>query len=220
MRREAKIATRVVSRALRVGGRGARSHLRKHMRASGLGRMSKVWRYKFYPGRRGPMSAAAFVYVRGRRAKEAVWAFENGAVIRPQRGRYLAIPTGYNKQGGYRKSKSGPLVTVEDMIAAKGMTFTKRTRNGLLWFMRVTTAQEKKKGRIRNLAYVGGDRLVGSGRVKRTKKILEDGAVPMFILTPSARIRKRTDIEGVRRHWENQLPGLIVQEWDREDRSG
>jgi hypothetical protein len=143
MRREAKIATRVVSRALRVGGRGARSHLRKHMRASGLGRMSKVWRYKFYPGRRGPMSAAAFVYVRGRRAKEAVWAFENGAVIRPQRGRYLAIPTGYNKQGGYRKSKSGPLVTVEDMIAAKGMTFTKRTRNGLLWFMRVTTAQEK-----------------------------------------------------------------------------
>jgi hypothetical protein len=222
---------RAAGRAIRAGlgeaGKGLRGGLRADARRAGLGRLGRVWRSRVFRGRRGPAGSMALVYPKaGRRAREALWAFEHGATIRARRGRYLAIPTGFNKPRGHRKSKGGPLVSVKEMVAMKKWTYVRPTKDGLVWFLRVTEAREKSHGgRVVRRAFAGGMKLggrargdVGFGRGRRVGRILERGAVPMFMLLPKVRVNKRTDIAGSARHWRDRLPELVVKHWNEEGR--
>ena len=59
------------------------------MTSAGLGqRLANSWRDKHYPNQQ--LDAASLVYTK---APQIIRAFDDGAVIRSRRGRFLAIPT-------------------------------------------------------------------------------------------------------------------------------
>jgi len=217
---EERRARRAIETGIRETAEGLRQDLKAHMKEAGLPGLAPVWKMKFLPGRHSAWNSAAFVYPDGVRVREAIWAFENGATIRAAGGRHLAIPTGYNKPRGWRKSGAKPLISAKDMAAMKRWSFVKKTKDGrgLVWFLRVTRAQEQtKRGKVRDLAYAGGVRMVGSGRVRRTKAILEAGAVPMFLLLPQVRLAKRLDIAGIVGRWKDKLVERVIQAWEEAD---
>lgn len=208
LREEADRAAKAVSAGVREAGQGARQDLAAHLQQADLGKLSRAVGHKHYRGRRSPLDAASIVYIKGRAARQAVWAFENGAVIRPKSGRYLAIPTQYNRASGRR---GGRVLFRPDQLRD---SFVQRSQDGsLLLFARVSQAQRMVRGRVRNQAFVEGH-LLGSGRVKRTASILQAGVVPMFILKPQVVISKRLDVAAIAKRWQERLPELIVQHWE------
>lgn len=177
-------------------------------------RTAKTVRKKRFP-RTPSIGAAAIVYSR---AGDIVAAFDRGGVITPH-GRFLAIPTGFNRHLGRRGTRmergkggwSGVLVTPEEMVKSKLAFVRPSTGGGLVWFLRVTRAEERygKRGKQRTLAYAGAKVLVGSGRVRRTKDILEAGAVPMFYLVPQVKVQKKLSLARVRYKAGQRLPRQI-----------
>ena len=84
---------RDLERATAVGtkeaGRGLKTELRRQVASAGLGqRLANSWRDKHYPNQK--LDAASLVYTK---APQIIRAFDEGAVIRSKRGRFLAIPT-------------------------------------------------------------------------------------------------------------------------------
>lgn len=200
-----------------------RGTLKDRTRAAGLGKLANTWNVRVYPQGRVSLGAAGLVYTK---ADAIMQVFEKGATIRALGGRkYLCIPTGYNKARGQRKSRSGALVSPQQMAGMRGWTYVRPTsdRRGLVWFLRVTEAATKgRNGRVRRLAFAGGMRLggrnrgdVGSGRSRRVEPILEAGAVPMFILLPEVHIRKRLDVAKEAELAVAALPGTIAARLQR-----
>ena len=77
--------------------RGARlrTELRRQVTSAGLGqRLANSWRDKHY--RNQKLDAASVVYTK---APQIIRAFDEGAVIRSRRGRFLAIPTKRAEEG-------------------------------------------------------------------------------------------------------------------------
>jgi hypothetical protein len=84
---------RDIEHAVAIGtgkaGRALRTELRRQVGSAGLGqRLAISWRDQHYPNQK--LDAASLVYTK---APQIVRAFDEGAVIRSKRGRFLAIPT-------------------------------------------------------------------------------------------------------------------------------
>jgi Family of unknown function (DUF6441) len=78
-----------VASGTREAGRGLKTELRRQVASVGLGqRLANSWRDKHYPNRK--LDAASLVYSK---APQIIRAFDEGALIRSKRGRFLAIPT-------------------------------------------------------------------------------------------------------------------------------
>jgi hypothetical protein len=89
MQVELRNIERAVTTGTRDAGRGLRTELRRQVTSAGLGqRLANSWRDKHYPNRK--LDAASLVYAK---APLIIRAFDEGAVIRSKRGRFLAIPT-------------------------------------------------------------------------------------------------------------------------------
>ncbi|MGE5515082.1 MAG: DUF6441 family protein [Bacteroidota bacterium] len=218
---------RRLARAVTIGVTAATEGLKTAMRrqlALGMSGVNadKLVRSRVYPGGgRTSIGAAGMVYPAGQNAERLIAQHHEGTVIVPKNGgRYLAIPTGYNKKNGWRKSGDGPLITAKQMASMNGWTFTRPTADGrgLVWFIKVTQAQRRgRNGRVTNMAFAGGMFLggringdLGSGRGRRVSGILEAGAVPMFILVPFARMPKVLDFHALAREWASRVPDLIA----------
>ena len=132
-REESARLARDVNAAIVRAGQAVQAELRQQTTAARLGRgVANAWRLRFYRSRRTPV---AFVYSR---APNIIAAFDEGARIRARGNPYLAIPTGFNRQGGRRSAKV--LITPEEMARTRG-TFVKRSKKGsLLWFLPVSSA--------------------------------------------------------------------------------
>jgi hypothetical protein len=88
MQAELREVERAVATGTREAGRGLRTELRRQVGSAGLGqRLANSWRDKHYPNQR--LDAASLVYSK---APQIIRAFDEGAVIRSRRGRFLAIP--------------------------------------------------------------------------------------------------------------------------------
>jgi hypothetical protein len=74
-------------------------------------------------------------------------AFERGVTIRPKGGRkFLAIPTGFNRQGGRRGAK--PRVTPAQMVASgQGFLRPFKSGRGFVWCLPVRQGQRTGRGR-------------------------------------------------------------------------
>jgi hypothetical protein len=73
----------------KAAGQGLKTALHRQVGTAGLGqRLANSWRDKHYPNQR--LDAATLVYTN---APQIIRAFDEGAVIRSRRGRFLAIPT-------------------------------------------------------------------------------------------------------------------------------
>jgi hypothetical protein len=89
MQVELRELERAVATGTRDAGRGLRTELRRQVTSAGLGqRLANSWRDRHYPNRK--LDAASLVYTK---APQIIRAFDEDAVIRSRRGRFLAIPT-------------------------------------------------------------------------------------------------------------------------------
>jgi hypothetical protein len=89
MQAELRDIERAVTTGTRDAGRGLKTELRRQVASAGLGqRLANSWRDKHYLNQR--VDAASLVYTK---APQIIRAFDESAVIRSRRGRFLAIPT-------------------------------------------------------------------------------------------------------------------------------
>lgn len=208
-------------RAITTTGQQVQSELRAQARNAGFrdgGRaVANTWRLTIYPGAgRRTLHPAALVWSK---MPDVVRAFDQGAVVRPGKGReFLAWPTGYNATRGRRGAgrREGVRVTPEQMMAAGrcGEAFVIRSKsnpNISLWCLRVagavgTTQRTRRRVRL----FVGTSTEVVTGRVKglqqRRKEILKQGFVPMFFLSRQVFLRKRLNVDYVR----GRAPGILA----------
>jgi hypothetical protein len=104
MQAELRDIERAIATGTRDAGRGFRTELRRQVTSAGLGqRLASSWRDTHYPNRK--LDAASLVYTK---APQIIRAFDEGAVIRSRRGRFLAIPAENAPRKGTDGKRSSP----------------------------------------------------------------------------------------------------------------
>jgi hypothetical protein len=196
-----QVALRNIERAVTIGtrnaGRGLKTELRQQVASAGLGqRLANSWRDKHYPNQR--LDAASLVYTK---TPQIIRAFDEAAVIRSRRGRFLAIPTENAPRKGtdgrrispstFPEHRFGPLRFVPrqsgpSLLVADGLRASLSRQTGQLRGFRRATDQARARG---------------AGLT----------TVVMFVLVPQVKLRKRVDVARAAERWSAQLPALIEQ---------
>jgi hypothetical protein len=189
---------RAVTGGTREAGRGLRTELRRQVTSAGLGqRLANSWRDKHYPNQK--LDAASLVYTK---APQIIRAFDEGAVIRSKRGRFLAIPTENAPRKGtdgrrisprtFPEHRSGPLRLVP-----------RPSGPSLLVVDELRASFSRQTGELRGFRRAT-DRARRSGQGLTT--------VVMFLLVPQVKLRKRFDVTRAAERWSGQLTALIEQQ--------
>lgn len=201
------VAERAVQAGVAGAALGLKLDLRRAIASAGLGtRLGNAVRDRVYPVRKASLGAAGLVYPSSRSAELVLATFAHGATIRPKEGRMLAIPTpnvpmttGRDSRGVSRRPMTP--VEVEAEFNADLVTLPSRSGRGAAILAIPAVAANSGKGFRR----ASKRRLKGNRRIGRREAQL----VPMFVLVPVVRLRKRFDAESIARKWAGQIPGLI-----------
>lgn len=190
MQAEITAGEKAVSTAMREAGDSLKTAWRGQITGAGLGtRLGNSIRLATYPKGSASLSAAALVWSN---APVIVGAHDAGPLIRSKDGFWLAIPT-----------------------AAAG----KSTRGG-----RITPGEWERRTGLR-LRFVyrrrGPSLLVAEGRLNtkgravasRSKTGRGLATVPIFLLVPQVKLRKRLDLARAARQAADSVPGRIVAGW-------
>jgi hypothetical protein len=190
MAAEVAAGERAVTTAMREAGAGLKSAWRGQITGAGLGqRLANTIRSQTFPRSGESLNAAALVWSN---APVIVGAHDAGPLIRSQNGFWLAIP-----------------------LPAAG----KSTRGG-----RITPGEWERRSGLR-LRFVyrrsGPSLLVAEGRLSsrglavasRSKTGRGLTTVPVFLLVPQVRLRKRLDLARDADRALDSVPGLIVANW-------
>jgi hypothetical protein len=143
-----------VAAGTRDAGHGLKAELRRQVASAALGRrLPNSWRDKHYPNQK--RDAASLVYTK---ASQIIRAFDEGAVIRSRRGRFLAIPT----EDALRKGTHGKRISPSTFPAHRfgPLRFLPRPSGGSL----LISPQEHEAWDVL-LACQGQLRLAPSGQV-------------------------------------------------------
>ncbi|KFI32642.1 hypothetical protein CG51_00755 [Haematobacter missouriensis] len=192
MQGEIAAGERAVTAAVRDAGTGLRDDWRGQITRAGLGpRVARTIRSATYPKGRDSLNAAAMVWSR---APVIVEAHNTGPVIRSADGFWLAIPT---EAAG--KSRRGGRITPLEWEQRTGLRLRfvyRRAGPSLL----IAEARISKAGRA----------------VKsRSKTGRNVASVPIFLLVPQVRLRKRLDLDRSAQAALAALPAAIVRRWSR-----
>jgi Family of unknown function (DUF6441) len=149
---------RAVAAGTREAGRGLKTGLRRQVASAGLGqRLANSWRDKHYANQK--LDAASLVYTK---APQIIRAFDEGAVIRSKRGRFLAIPTENAPRKGtdgrrikpstFQEHRFGPLRFVPrpsgpSLLVVEGLRASYSRKTGELRGFRRATDRGPKTGR-------------------------------------------------------------------------
>jgi hypothetical protein len=195
MRAELRGIERAVAAGTRDAGRGLRTELRRQVASAGLGqRLANTWRDMHYPNQR--LDAASLVYTK---APQIIRAFDEGAVIRNRRGRFLAIPTENAPRKGIDGRRISPSTFPEHRFGP--LRFVPRpTGPSLLVVDGLRASFSRQTGELRGFRRAT-DRARRSGEGLTT--------VVMFLLVPQVKLRKRLDVGRAAEHWSAELPALI-----------
>jgi hypothetical protein len=198
MRAELRGIERAVATGTREAGRGLRTELRRQVTSAGLGpRLANSWRDKHYPNQK--LDAASLVYTK---APQIIRAFDEGAVIRSRRGRFLAIPTENAPRKGTDGKRISPRTFSEHRFGP--LRFVPRGNGpSLLVVDGLRASFSRKTGALRGFRRAS-DRARQSGQGATT--------VVMFLLVPQVKLPKRLDVARAAEHWSAQLPALIEQQ--------
>lgn len=219
-----------VTRGVRAAGEGVKKDWRAQVRGALGHRIAGAIKARTYPETGESISAASIAYAPSKRAALAPYkhsgeagataadvidAHDRGALIRSSSGFYLAIPlaeagmrgadtTGRGDRsritpGGWERRTGRRLMPIVD----------KATRRILL----VDDGRLAPGNQIKWRGGRGGGRYVSPAPIKRKKPI------PIFLLVPQVRLRKKTDLDRDADLWGNRLPGLILGNW-KEPRLG
>jgi hypothetical protein len=221
LQEEVRAGEIAVTRAIKAETERLKTELRQQVTAA-FGERSRgianAWRSRVFPQTGESLRAAGIVWTK---VPNIVDAFERGVTIRARNGKYLAIPTGFNRQGGRRGAR--PRVTPQQMVDSK-QAFVRPFKNGrgLVWCLPVR--QGERVGRRRAPLIAGGIAAVATGRRKGAaawqQSLLAQGFVPMFLLLPEVRLNKRLDVRKAANEALARLPSTITREWRTEERNG
>ena len=201
MQAELRGIERAVASGTREAGRGLRTELRHQVMSAGLGqRLANGWRDRHYPNQK--LDAAGLVYTR---APQIIRAFDEGAVIRSRRGRFLAIPTENAPRKGPDGRRISPRTFPEHGFGPLRLV---PRPSGLSLFVvdGLRASLSRKTGELRGFRRAT-DRARRSGQGLTT--------VVMFLLVPQVKLSKRLDVARAAERWSGQLPALIEQQLSR-----
>ena len=189
---EVKAGEKAVHFGIRDAGIALKDAWRGQITSAGLGqRLARTIRSEIWPKGRHSMNAASMVWTR---APVIVNAHDTGSLIRSKDGFWLAIPT---EAAG--KSRSGKRLTPGEWEARTGLRLIfvyRRTGPSLL----IAEARLTKHGRA---------------TASRSKTGRGLASVPIFLLVPQVRLKKRLDLEKPANAALASLPGAIVSRWER-----
>jgi Family of unknown function (DUF6441) len=195
MQAELRDIERAVATGTRDAGRGLRTELRRQVTSVGLGqRLASSWRDKHYPNQR--LDAANLVYTK---APQIIRAFDEGAVIRSRRGRFLAIPTENAPRKGADGRRISPSTFPEHRFGPLRLV-PRSNGPSLLVVDGLRASFSRQTGEFRGFRRA-------TERARRSGQGLT--TVVMFLLVPQVKLRKRLDIARAADHWSAQLPALI-----------
>jgi hypothetical protein len=182
----------------RDAGRGLKAELRRQVASAGLGqRLGNSWRDKHYPNQK--LDAASLVYTK---APQIIRAFDEGAVIRSKRGRFLAIPTENAPRKGTDGRRIKPSIFPENRFGP--LRFVPRPSGpSLLVVDGLRASLSRKTGQLRGFRRA-------TDRARRSSEGLT--TVVMFLLVPQVKLSKRLDFAAAAERWSEQLPALIEQQ--------
>jgi hypothetical protein len=197
MRAELRAIERAVASGTKDAGRGLKTGLRRQVVSAGLGqRLANSWRDKHYPNDK--LDAASLVYSK---APQIILAFDEGALIRAKRGRFLAIPTENAPKRGTDRRRISPSNFPEHRFGPLRLV-PRRNGPSLLVVDGVRASFSRKTGNLRGFRK-------SSERARRTGAGLT--TVVMFVLVPQVKLEKRLDVKREAERWSGQLSALIDQ---------
>jgi hypothetical protein len=202
MQAELRHVERAVASGTRDAGRGLKTELRRQVASAGLGpRLANSWRDKHYPNQK--LDAARLVYTK---AAQIIRAFDEGAVIRSRRGRWLAIPTENAPKKGTDGRRISPSTFPEHRFGP--LRFVPRPNGpSLLVVDGLRASFSRQTGQLRGFRRA-------TERARRSGQGLT--TVVMFLLVPQVKLRKRLDMTRAAEHWSAQLTALIEQQLQSE----
>ena len=190
MAAEIKAGERAVSLAIAAAGSSVKTAWRDQITGAGLGaRLARTIRSEQFPKGKDSLSAAALVWSN---APVIVGAHEAGPLIRSRNGLWLAIPT-----PAAGKSARGGRITPGEWERRRGLRlrFVYRPRGPSLLVA---------EGRLNSRGLAMGSRSK-TGRGATT--------VPIFLLVPQVKLRKRLDLARDAKAAQERIPGAIVANW-------
>jgi hypothetical protein len=206
MEAEILAAEKAVTGGVREVGDWVKTSWRGQVTGAGLGqRLANTIRGLNFPPRGESLGAAALVYARPNKkqrsasAADVIDAFDRGVLIRSVNGFYLAIPTAAAGTKGMGRDR----ITPGGWEKRHGMRLRfvyRRGRHSLL---------------VADDARFGAGGLARQKRGRRRKDGMLTGAmtIPIFVLIPQVRLKKRLNLEPVARAAEGRLPAAILSRW-------
>jgi len=197
MQAELRDIERAAASGTREAGRGLKTELRRQVTSAGLGqRLANSWRDSHYPNQR--LDAASLVYTK---APQIIRAFDEGAVVKSRRGRFLAIPTENAPRIGTDGKRISPRTFPDHRFGP--LRFVPRSGGpSLLVVDGLRASFSRKTGELRGFRRATRARQSGQGLT----------TVVMFLLVPQVKLRKRLDVAQAAERWSGQLPALIEQQ--------
>ena len=190
MQAEILAGEKAVSAAMREAGSDLKSAWRGQITQAGLGRrLANSIRSQTYPKAGESLKAAALVWSK---APQIIGAHDTGPLIRSKDGFWLAIPTPAAGKGA-----RGKALTPGEWERRRGLRlrFAYRRRGPSLLVA---------DGRLNNR---------GLGVASRSKTGRGKSTVPIFLLVPQVKLRKRLDLARDAERAQAALPGRIVANW-------
>jgi len=190
MEREIKAGESAVTRAMQAASQELKGDWRAQITRAGLGtRLARTIHSQSYPKRGESLEAAALVWTK---APQIIGTHDSGPLIRSKSGFWLAIPT---EAAG--KGRGGKRLTPGEWEKRRGLRlrFIYRKRGPSLLVA---------EGRLNSR---------GIGVASRSKTGRGLTAVPVFLLVPQVKLRKRLALARDAARVQAQVPGLIVREW-------
>ena len=190
MAAEIKAGEKAVSAAMREAGTELKSAWRGQITQAGLGRrLANSIRSASYPKSSDSLEAAALVWSK---APVIVGAHDAGPLIRSKSGFWLAIPL-----PAAGKGVGGRRMTPGEWEKRRGL------RLRFVWRRRGPSLLVAD-GRLSSR---------GLGVASRAKSGRGRASVPIFLLVPQVRLRKRLDLARDAARAQAELPGRIAKHW-------
>jgi hypothetical protein len=193
---EERAGRKAVSRAMGTVSDATKADWRRQVEAAGMGsRLARTIRSQVYP--RIPSSnAAGMVWTR---APQIIAAFEQGVTIKSQNGFFLAIPT----PAAGAKGLGGKRITPRGWEQRTGISLRFVYRQGRPSMLVADNARLNTRGQA------------ALNRRKARKDGTQTGSmtVPIFILLPQVRLKKRFQLIAAALKRGETLPYEIVREW-------
>ena len=190
MASEITAGEKAVTKAVDDAGTELKTAWRGQITGAGLGqRLSRTVRSALYPKGQPSLNAAALVWSK---APVIIGAHDTGPLIRSKDGFWLAIPT-----PAAGKSARGGRITPGEWERRRGLRlrFIYRPRGPSLLVA---------EGRLNTR---------GVGVASRSKTGRGLTTVPIFLLVPQVKLRKRLDLDRDAKAAQSRIPGAIVANW-------